>query len=152
MLQWSGEDILDNAQFDLVIATAIGLGLAFDRAGETAFGRRYGETRGARGRYCWSWWRGWSRPCASSRRWCCSIPAYRAQYYANAEVVRAGCGADRAGFRGRSRATTRWFAGLPASRSAYDDFRAEMLVATGASRGLDEQGLMRAHGLTYVAQ
>ena len=32
----------------------------------------------------------------------------------------------------------------------YDDFRAEMLVATGASHGLDEQGLMRAHGLTYV--
>jgi hypothetical protein len=25
-----------------------------------------------------------------------------------------------------------------------------MLVATGASHGLDEQGLMRAHGLTYV--
>ena len=38
-------------------------------------------------------------------------------------------------------------AGKPFS---YDDFRAEMLVATGASGGLDEQGLMRAHGLTYV--
>jgi hypothetical protein len=38
-------------------------------------------------------------------------------------------------------------AGKPFS---YDDFRAEMLVATGASHGLDEQGLMRAHGLTYV--
>src|SRR5262249_43949200 len=33
---------------------------------------------------------------------------------------------------------------------SYDDFRAEMLVATGASGGLDEAGLMRAHGLTYV--
>ena len=44
LLQWSGEAILDNAQFDLVIATAIGLGIAFDRAGATAFGRRYGET------------------------------------------------------------------------------------------------------------
>ena len=44
VLQWSGEAILDNAQFDLVIATAIGIGLAFDRAGATAFGTRYGET------------------------------------------------------------------------------------------------------------
>jgi hypothetical protein len=31
----------------------------------------------------------------------------------------------------------------------YDDFRAEMIVATGASHGLDERGLMRQHGLTY---
>jgi len=38
-------------------------------------------------------------------------------------------------------------AGKPFS---YDDFRAEMLVATGASGGLDEQGLMGAHGFTYV--
>jgi hypothetical protein len=38
-------------------------------------------------------------------------------------------------------------AGKPFS---YDDFRAEMIVATGASHGLDVEGLMREHGLTYV--
>jgi hypothetical protein len=30
----------------------------------------------------------------------------------------------------------------------YDDFRTEMLVATGASGGLDVEGLIRSHGLT----
>jgi hypothetical protein len=32
----------------------------------------------------------------------------------------------------------------------YDDFRADMLIMTGAARGLDDKGLMREHGLTYV--
>jgi hypothetical protein len=31
----------------------------------------------------------------------------------------------------------------------FDDFRAEMLVATGASGGLDVEGLIRAHGQTH---
>jgi hypothetical protein len=30
LAQWTGEEILDNDQFDLVIATAVGLGIAFD--------------------------------------------------------------------------------------------------------------------------
>ncbi len=44
VLQWGGEAILDNAQFDLVIATSIGICLAFDRAAATTFGKRYGAT------------------------------------------------------------------------------------------------------------
>jgi hypothetical protein len=34
LLQWAGEDVVDNAQFDLVIAVAIGLGVAFERIGD----------------------------------------------------------------------------------------------------------------------
>jgi hypothetical protein len=30
----------------------------------------------------------------------------------------------------------------------YDDFRAEMLIATGAVPGLNERDLVRMHGLT----
>jgi hypothetical protein len=31
----------------------------------------------------------------------------------------------------------------------YDDFRTDMLIMTGAARGLDAQGLISQHGLTY---
>jgi hypothetical protein len=31
----------------------------------------------------------------------------------------------------------------------YDDFRTDMLIMTGAAKGLDAQGLIRQHGLTY---
>jgi hypothetical protein len=32
----------------------------------------------------------------------------------------------------------------------YDDFRVDMLIMTGAAHGLDAEGLIRQHGLTYV--
>jgi hypothetical protein len=41
-LQKMGVGVAVNAQFELVVATAIGLGLAFDRAAETPFARRFG--------------------------------------------------------------------------------------------------------------
>ena len=74
VVQWSGEAILDNAQFDLVIATAVGLGLAFDRAGATAFGRRFGEGA-ARAR---------RRPCR------CGAACGDAPHRAGAGAVRSG--------------------------------------------------------------
>ena len=115
LVQWAGEAILDNAQFDLVIATAVGLGLAFDRAGATAFGGAMARPRRAPSS-CWSWRRGSSRPCASSRRWCCSIPATGRSIL----PMPKRCGRRRRASRkspGRSPATTRWCAGSPASRS-----------------------------------
>ena len=42
LIQWSGEAVLDSAQFDLVIATAVGLGVAYRFAGVGAFAKRYG--------------------------------------------------------------------------------------------------------------
>ncbi len=31
----------------------------------------------------------------------------------------------------------------------YDDFRVDMLIMTGAAKGLNAEGLIRQHGLTY---
>jgi len=147
LLQWAGEAILDNAQFDLVIATAVGLGLAFDRAGATAFGRRHGETA-ARAVVMLVVV---ARLVATLRIEPALVlfdPAYRAQYFANAEVVREEA-ARIAKIPGPVACDYKVVCRLAGKPFSYDDFRAEMLVATGASHGLDEQGLMRAHGLTY---
>ena len=148
LLQWSGETIRDNAQFDLVIATAIGLGLAFDRAGATAFGRRHGEAAARVGIIL-----------VVAVRLVATLriepalalfdPDYRAQYFANAQVVREEA-ARIAKIPGPVACDYKVVCRLAGKPFSYDDFRAEMLVATGASGGLDEQGLMRAHGLTYV--
>ncbi len=148
VIQWSGEAILDNAQFDLVIATAVGLGVAFDRAGATAFGRRHGETT-ARAVVV----------LVVAARLLATLriePAlvlfdadYRAQYFANTRVVHEEA-ARIAKIPGPVACDFKVVCRLAGKPFAYDDFRAEMLVATGASGGLDEQGLIRAHGLTYV--
>jgi hypothetical protein len=148
VLQWSGEDILDNAQFDLVIATAIGLGLAFDRASATAFGRRYGETA-ARAVIMVVVV---ARLIATLRIEPALVlfdPGYRAQYYANAEAARQDA-ARIAKIPGPVACDFKVVCRLAGKPFSYDDFRAEMLVASGASGGLDEQGLIRAHGLTRV--
>lgn len=148
LLQWSGEAILDNAQFDLVIGTAVGLGLAFDRAGATAFGRRHGATV-ARAVVMLVVV---VRLVATLRIEPALVlfdPDYRAQYFANAEVVREEA-ARIAKITGAVACDYKVVCRLAGKPFSYDDFRAEMLVATGASHGLDEQGLMRAHGLTYV--
>jgi len=148
LLQWSGEAIRDNAQFDLVIATAIGLGLAFDRAGATAFGRRHGEAAARVGIILVVA----VRLVATLRIEPALVlfdPDYRAQYFANAQVVREEA-ARIAKIPGPVACDYKVVCRLAGKPFSYDDFRAEMLVATGASGGLDEQGLMRAHGLTYA--
>ena len=70
--QWTGEAILDNAQFDLVIATAIGLGLALIAPVHGGRAPPW-RSRGACDRIVVVVARLRRRPCASSRRWCCSI-------------------------------------------------------------------------------
>jgi len=148
LVQWSGEAILDNAQFDLVIATAVGLGLAFDRAAATAFGRRYGETA-ARAVVVLIV----AVRLATTLRYEPALvlldPDYRAQYFANAAVVRADA-ARIAKVPGPVACDFKVVCRLAGKPFAYDDFYAEMLVATGASHGLDVEGLMRAHGITHV--
>jgi hypothetical protein len=148
VVQWTGEAILDNAQFDLVIATAVGLGLAFDRVGKTAFGQRYGETA-ARAVIVLVVA---ARLVATLRIEPALVlfdPDYRAQYFANAQVVRDEA-ARIATIAGPVACDFKVVCRLAGKPFSYDDFRTEMLVATGASGGLDEQGLIRAHGLTYV--
>jgi hypothetical protein len=148
LLQWSGEAILDNAQFDLVIATAIGAGLAFDRAAATAFGKRYGETP-ARAVITLVLV---ARLLATLRIEPALVlfdPSYRAQYYANAEAVRRDA-ARIAAIPGPVACDFKVVCRIAGKPFSYDDFRAEMLVASGASGGRDVEGLIRAHGLTRV--
>jgi hypothetical protein len=76
-------------------------------------------------------------------------PSYRAQYYENARAMRAEA-ARIAQIPGPVACDYKIVCRLAGKPFVYDDFRAEMLVATGASQGLDVQGLMRAHGLTYA--
>jgi hypothetical protein len=148
VLQWSGEAILDNAQFDLVIATAIGIGLAFDRAGATAFGKRYGEMP-ARAVITLVLV---ARLLATLRIESALVlfdPSYRAQYYANAEAARQDA-ARIAAIPGLVACDFKVICRIAGKPFSYDDFRAEMLVASGASGGRDVEGLIRAHGLTRV--
>jgi hypothetical protein len=147
--QWAGEAVLDNAQFDLVIATAVGLGLAFDRAGKTRFGQRHGPTAARTVIVLVVA----ARLVATLRIEPALVlfsPDYRAEYFANAQVVRDDA-ARVAAIPGPVACDFKVVCRLAGKPFVYDDFRAEMLVATGASGGLDVEGLIRAHGLTHFS-
>jgi hypothetical protein len=144
--QWSGEAVLDNAQFDLVIATAVGLGVAFDRAGKTAFGQRHGAAAAQAAIVLVLA----ARLLATLRIEPALVlfsPEYRAEYYAGAQAVRDDA-ARVAAIPGPVACDFKVVCRLAGKPFVYDDFRTEMLVATGASGGLDVDGLIRAHGLT----
>lgn len=44
LIQWTGDSVMDNAQFDLVIATAVGVGLAYNHAASLPLAPRLGVT------------------------------------------------------------------------------------------------------------
>jgi hypothetical protein len=147
VVQWSGEAVLDNAQFDLVIATAIGLGLAFDRAGKTRFAQHHGLAAARTVIVVVVA----ARLVATLRIEPALVlfsPDYRAEYFANAQVVRDDA-ARVAAIPGPVACDFKVVCRLAGKPFSYDDFRTEMLVATGASGGLDAEGLIRAHGLTH---
>jgi hypothetical protein len=147
VVQWCGEAVLDNAQFDLVIAAAIGLGLAFDRASKTAFGRSHGVATARTVIVLVVA----ARLLATLRIEPALVlfsPDYRAQYYANAQVVQDDA-VRVAAIPGPVACDFKVVCRLAGKPFSYDDFRAEMLVAIGASGGLDVEGLIRAHGLTH---
>src|SRR5712691_3471972 len=147
LLQWTGEDILDNAQFDLVIATAIGIGMAFERIGATDFAKRFG-VEAARATVVLILV---LRLVATARIEPFLIlfdPAYRAQFYAHAQAARQEA-ARIAAIPGPIACDYKVICRMAGKPFVYDDFRADMLIMTGASKGLDDKGLMRQHGLTY---
>jgi hypothetical protein len=146
VVQWSGEAILDNAQFDLVIATAVGLGLAFDRAGKTRFAQHHGVAAAQTVIVLVIV----ARLLATLRIEPALVlfsPDYRAQYFANAQIARDDA-VRIAAIPGPVACDFKVVCRLAGKPFSYDDFRTEMLVATGASGGLDEEALIRAHGLT----
>jgi hypothetical protein len=147
LIQSGGEDILDNAQFDLVIATAVGLGVAFDRIGATGFARRWGV--------------------AASRAGAVLIlvvrllltfriepflilfdPAYRAEFFVDAQAARDDA-ARVAAIAGPVACTVKIVCRMAGKPYVWDDFRTDMLILSGAAKGLDAPGLIRQHGYTY---
>jgi hypothetical protein len=146
VIQSTGDGVDDNAQFDLVIATAVGLGVAFDRARKTAFGRRHGEIAAQA-----------VVVLVVALRLVATLriepalvlfdPDYRAEYVANAQVVRDEA-ARIAEIPGPVVCATAVVCRLAGKPFSFDPFRANTMVKTGASGGLDLDGLIRAHGIT----
>jgi hypothetical protein len=145
-MQWTGEDVLDNAQFDLVIATAIGMGLVFDSAGTIVLPNRLGAI--------------------SARSAIVAIlairllatlriepflvltdPGYRAEYYAHAASARAEA-ARVAAMPGLIACDLKVICRMAGKPFVYDDFRAEMLIES-AKICMNYRDLIREHGLTY---
>lgn len=146
VIQSAGDGVDDNAQFDLVIATAVGLGVAFDRAGQTAFGRRHGAVAAQA-----------VVVLVVALRLIATLriepalvlfdPDYRAAYVTNAQLVRNEA-ARVAEIPGPVVCGSRLVCRLAGKPFSFDPFRANTMVKTGASGGLDVEGLIRAHGMT----
>jgi hypothetical protein len=148
LAQWAGEDILDNAQFDLVIAVAIGLGLTFDGVASTAFARRFG-VNAARAAIIFVLVLRLSATFRIEPFLILFDPAYRAEFYTNAQAARADA-ARVAAIPGPVACTVKIVCRMAGKAFTYDDFRVDMLVETGAAHGLDRQAIIREHGLTFV--
>jgi hypothetical protein len=147
VVQWGGEDILDNAQFDLVIATAVGIGVAFGHIGASKFARRHG-VEAARATVVLILV---VRLLATFRTEPFLIlfdPAYRAQFYVHARAARED--AERvASIPGPVACTLKIICRMAGKPYVWDDFRTDMMIYSGAANGLDAPGLVRQHGYTY---
>jgi hypothetical protein len=75
-------------------------------------------------------------------------PAYRAEFYVHAQAAREDA-ARVAAVPGPVACTLKVICRMAGKPFVYDDFRADMLIMTGAAKGLDAPGLIRQHGLTY---
>jgi hypothetical protein len=146
-VQWGGEDILDNAQFDLVIATAVGLGIAFDRIAATAFAQRYGVAA-ARATVVLILV---VRLLATLRTEPYLIlfdPSYRAEFHAHAQAARDDA-ARVAAIAGPVACTIKIICRMAGKPYVWDDFRTDMMIYSGEAKGLDAPGLIRQRGYTY---
>ena len=146
-VQWTGGDVLDSAQLDLVIAAAICLGIALDRGGELPFVRRIGEQQ-VRAVIILLLI---TRILATERvepLLLLADPAYRSEFYANAAVMRDE--ATRvAALEGPIACTNKLVCRMAGKPFLYDDFRTEMILATEAPPGTLVADLLQQHGLVY---
>lgn len=149
VVQWTGGDVLDSAQFDLVIATAIGLGIAFERIGDVAFARRLGvEPSRALVMLLLV-----GRILATARiepMLLLTDPGYRAEFHADSEVVRAEA-AKIALMPGPIACQNKLVCRMAGKPFVYDDFRVEMILATEPGKGTTTEDILRQHGLTFFA-
>jgi hypothetical protein len=145
VLQSSGDGVDDNAQFDLVIAAAVSLGLAFDHAGKTPFALRHGVTAAQAVIVLIVA----ARLLATARIEPALVlfsPDYRALYFANAQVMRDDA-ARAAEIPGPAVCSPRLVCRMAGKPNTFDPFRVNTMVKTGASGGLDQDGLIRDHGM-----
>jgi hypothetical protein len=149
LVQWTGESVSDNAQFDLLFGTAVGIGVAFEGVGiKVAPGAFLTPAR------C----RAIAvavlliRILATGRIEPGLIlfdPQYRALFPAHAEVVRSEI-ARVAAIKGDvwcSAEVICWRAGKP---FAADGFRIEQMIYTGRYTEADIDALLRQRGITKV--
>ncbi|MDR3469278.1 MAG: hypothetical protein P4M07_25395 [Xanthobacteraceae bacterium] len=146
IVQWSGDGVAQNAEFDPMIALGIGIGVALGRCGETALARRLGVggTRDLAALVLLV------RLVASERQEPALVmfsPTFRAEFVASAAV--AGAEAARAaavaGDLFCDNKTICWMAG---KRFAVDEFKVEQMVATGAATPQQIDDLLRSRGIT----
>lgn len=144
--QWSGDGVAQNAEFDPMIALAIGVGLALGRCGETALARRIGTSRA----------RDLAvivllvRLLATDRQEPALVlfsPTFRAEFAASAVAAHADAAraAAVAGDLFCDNKTICWMAGKP---FAVDEFKVEQMVATGMATPAQIDDLLRRRGIT----
>ena len=75
-------------------------------------------------------------------------PAYRAEFYVHAQAARADA-AHVAAIPGPVACTLKVVCRMAGKPYVWDDFRTDMMIYTGAAKGLDAVGLIRQHGYTY---
>lgn len=146
IVQWSGDGVAQNAEFDPMIALGIGVGVALSRCGETSFARRFGVDRT----------RDLAvilllvRLLASERQEPALVllsPTFRAEFEASAAAARADAAraASVPGDLFCDNKTICWMAGKP---FAVDEFKVEQMVAIGAATPQQIDALLRSRGIT----
>jgi len=149
IVQWSGDGVAQNAEFDPMIALAVGVGVALGRSGETALARRIGGPRT----------RDLAvivllvRLLATERQEPALVlfsPSFRAEFAVSAAAARADAAraASVPGDLFCDNKTICWMAGKPFT---VDEFKVEQMVATGAATPQRIDELLRSRGITrYV--
>jgi hypothetical protein len=75
-------------------------------------------------------------------------PGYRAEFYVNAQAAREDA-ARVAAMPGPVACTVKIVCRMAGKPYVWDDFRTDMMIYSGAAKGLDAAGLVRQHGYTY---
>jgi hypothetical protein len=149
LVQWTGDSVMDNAQFDLVIATAVGIGLAYNYAASLPFASRLGviRTRTAIVAILAT------RLLATGR----IEPAlilfdadYRAQFSEHAAIVHAEA-AKVARIPGTVFCESHIICRMAGKPFEVDDFKTEQLVNTGQLTPAQLAALFQRKGVTIVA-
>jgi hypothetical protein len=146
--QWSGDPVVNNSQFDLVIATAIGLGLAYDGAAMLAGARnwRIGQVRAIIIAVVAL------RLMATGRIESALIlfdPDYRALIANHAAVARAEA-ARIAAIPGPVACDNKLVCRMAGKAFVVHDFKAEQLINTGALTAEQLKELLRERGIAVA--